>query len=57
MSCVWLYKIGWNHTWNIGGATLDHDKVEHGEILVDNATTHGLALALASATLAVALGA
>lgn len=54
---MWLYEIAWHHTWNIGGATLDHDKVEHGEILVDDATTHGLALALASATLAVALGA
>jgi len=48
---------GVTESWNISGATLDHDKVEHGEILVDDATTHGLALALASATLAVALGA
>merc|ERR1712166_1260811 len=42
---------------DIGGATLDNDKVEHGKVLVDDATTNGLALALASAALAVALGA
>jgi len=42
---------------NVGTTTLDNDKVQHGEILVDDAPTDGLALALTSATLAVALGA
>ena len=44
-------------TGNVAGATLDDHEVEHGEILVDDATTDRLALALAGPALTVALGA
>jgi len=48
---------GVTESWDISGTTFDHDKVKHREILVDDATTHGLAFALAGAALTVALGA
>merc|ERR1712100_949994 len=49
--------VGISEAWNIGGATLDDNQVQHGQILVDDAATDRLALTLTSPALTVALGA